>query len=52
VQFKYEMQAERHARILGLFKAKMQVRAEVDADTGEVKTFKPWWAFLASEKEE
>ena len=32
----YEIQAERHARILGLFQAKMQVKAQVDAETGEV----------------
>jgi hypothetical protein len=49
----YEVQVERHSRILGLFEAKMQVRAQVDAESGE--TFgvgKPWWAFLATEPEE
>jgi hypothetical protein len=31
----------------------MQVRAQVDAENGEViRTNKPWWAFLASEPEE
>jgi hypothetical protein len=49
----YEVQAERHSRILGLFQAKMQVHAQVDAETGEViGTEKPWWAFLATEPEE
>ncbi len=49
----YEVQAERHSRILGLFLAKMQVKAQVDAETGEViSTGKPWWAFLATEPEE
>lgn len=49
----YEVQAERHSRILGLFQAKMQVKAQVDAENGEVmSTGKPWWAFLATEPEE
>jgi hypothetical protein len=49
----YEVQAERHARILGLFQTKMQVRAQVDAENGEViSTGKPWWAFLATEPAE
>lgn len=49
----YEVQAERHARILGLFQAKMQVQAQVDAETGElIRVGKPWWAFLATESEE
>jgi len=49
----YEVQAERHSRVLGLFKAKMKVRAEVNAETGEViRIGKPWWAFLATEPEE
>jgi len=49
----YEIQIERHARILALFRAKMHVSAEVDAENGEVlKVKKPWWAFIASEPEE
>ena len=49
----YELQTERHSRVLGIFPAKMQVRAQVDAETGEVlKVGKPWWAFLAAEPEE
>jgi len=49
----YELQIERHSRILGIFEAKMQVRAEVDAETGEVISVgKPWWAFLATQPEE
>jgi len=48
----YEVQAQKQARFLGLFKMKMQVQAQVDAENGEViKTGKPWWAFLASEKD-
>jgi hypothetical protein len=49
----YEIQIERHSRILGIFRKKMEVGAEVDAETGEViKTRKPWWAFIATESEE
>ena len=45
----YEVQAERHYRILALFRTKAQVKAEVDAETGElVSVKKPWWAFLAT----
>lgn len=49
----YELQAERHAKLLGMFRAKMQVKAQVDAETGEIiRVKKPWWAFLATESEE
>jgi hypothetical protein len=49
----YELQTQRQSKVLGLFGAEMQVRAQVDAETGEiVRTQKPWWAFLASESEE
>lgn len=49
----YEIQVQRHFRILGLFRAKAQVRAQVDAENGEIVAVKkPWWAFLASEAEE
>mgnify|MGYP007123668444 CR=1 FL=1 len=49
----YELKTQRNSRVLGMFKARMNVEAQVDAETGElIKTNKPWWAFLASEKEE
>jgi len=49
----YELKTQRSARILGLFRTRMEVRAQVDADTGEiVRVRKPWWAFLASQPEE
>lgn len=51
-RLQYEIQIERHSRILGIFQKKMQVRAEVNAETGDVKTKKPWWAFLATEPSE
>lgn len=46
----YEMSAEKEARLFLLFKNKMEVKAQVDAETGEIISVKkPWWAFLASE---
>jgi len=46
----YEMQIERHSRILGIFKTKMKVKAQIDAENGNVLDInKPWWAFIASE---
>jgi hypothetical protein len=49
-KFAYEIQIERHSRILGVFQKKMQVRAQVDAENGEVlEVGKPWWAFIATE---
>ncbi len=48
----YEVQLERHSRILGIFQKKMQVRAEVNAENGDTKIHKPWWAFLATEPAE
>lgn len=48
----YELQVQRHYKILGLFKAKALNKAEVDADTGNITiTKKPWWAFLAKEQD-
>jgi hypothetical protein len=44
------LKAKKAGRFLGLFKTRMNVEAEVDADTGEVvRTRKPWWAFLVAE---
>lgn len=52
-QLAYEVKTERQARVLGMFKSKMQVQAQVDAETGEVlKVKKPWWALLSSEPAE
>ncbi|MBT4321828.1 hypothetical protein HOD53_01415 [Candidatus Woesearchaeota archaeon] len=53
IQPVYEVQARKEARMLGMFKTQMQVRAQVNAETGEViRVQKPWWAFLASESDE
>ena len=49
----YNVQIERHSKILGIFQKKMQVSAEVDAETGNViSEHKPWWAFIATEPAE
>lgn len=45
----YEMNATKEARVIGIFKVKAEVKARVDAQTGEIISVKrPWWAFLAS----
>lgn len=50
----YEVKAEKKTKLLGLFETKMQVKAQVDAENGEIiREEKPWWAFLTiDEKEE
>ena len=49
----YEVQAQRNSKVLGIFSARMQVQAQVDAETGEtIQLNKPWWAFLAVEPDE
>ena len=49
----YELKTQRQARVFGLFKAQMQVQAQVDAENGEIiRVKKPWWAFLATEPDE
>ncbi len=49
----YEMQIQRHSKLIWLFRKKMQIKTEIDAETGEIISVKkPWWAFLARESEE
>ncbi len=49
----YNFQAQRNSKVFGIFNARMQVQAQVDAESGEVlQVNKPWWAFLAVEPEE
>ena len=46
----YEIKTQRESRILGLFRSRMNVQAQVDSETGELLDVrKPWWSFLASE---
>jgi hypothetical protein len=52
-RIKYQMQLKRHAKLFGLFSKKMEIRAEIDAENGEVTMVaKPWWAFMATEPKE
>ena len=49
----YELQIQRHYKLLGLFKANAKNKVQVDAENGEIiQEKKPWWAFLASESNE
>jgi hypothetical protein len=49
----YQIETDKDSRVFFLFKSKMKVKAEVDAETGEViYAKKPWWAFLAVESDE
>lgn len=49
----YEVRAEKQAKVLGIFRARMQVASQVDAETGEViAENRPWWAIIASEEDE
>jgi len=49
----YEVNAEKQAKLLGIFATKMKVKAQVDAENGQViQSKKPWWAFLAVETAE
>lgn len=44
----YEMKVEKKVKVLGLFQAKIQESAQIDAENGNViKVRRPWWAFLA-----
>lgn len=49
----YEVKAQKQYKILGLFKTRSSVKAEINAENGEILSEKkPWWAFLASETEQ
>jgi len=44
----YEARKEIKGRMFGLFPMKMQYRAQIDAESGDVVVKKPWYHFLAS----
>jgi len=53
IKLAYELKTQRRAKVLGIFGAKMEVKAQVEAENGDIiKVDKPWWAFLASEPQE
>ena len=45
----YELTGNKQGKFLGIFKIMGKVKAQVDAETGNVRVIKPWWSFLASE---
>ena len=49
----YQVKAQKNVKIFGLFKAKMNVEVNVDAETGNIiSEHKPWWAFIVTESAE
>jgi hypothetical protein len=49
----YEVKAQKQVKVLGLFQARMQVQAQIDAENGDlIQAKQPWWAFLATDAEE
>jgi len=49
----YEIKAEKKARLFGVLETKMQVKAQINAENGEIiREERPWWSFLAIEEEE
>jgi len=49
----YEFQAQKKVKVLGLFRTKAKVTAQVNAENGAfISTKEPWWMSLASEDEE
>jgi len=52
IRLVYEARARKTFRIFGFIKNRAEVRTQIDAETGEeIETKRPWWAWLASEKE-
>ncbi len=49
----YEVEGEKPAKVFGFIKSNMRVRAQINAENGDViRINRPWWAFLASEQTE
>jgi hypothetical protein len=49
----YEVKTEKDSKVLLIFKKKMPVIAQVDAETGQIISVKkPWWAFIAKDSDE
>ncbi|MFH0711509.1 MAG: hypothetical protein V1889_00085 [archaeon] len=48
----YEARVQKTFRLFGFIKRNKEVLTQIDAETGEeVTTRRPWWSFLATEKE-
>ena len=49
----YAIEMEKSSKLFLIFKNKMIVKAQIDAETGEVISVKkPWWAFMAREEKD
>ena len=49
----YQVQTQQQVKILGLFKAQQQIKANVNAFNGEISDIsKPWWSFLITSTDE
>jgi len=49
-RIEYSVKAHKDVKILGLFRAKMNVEANVDAETNEVTSTKiPWWSSISTD---
>ncbi|MFW5871551.1 MAG: hypothetical protein ACOCUT_00445 [bacterium] len=45
----YDVQVDKKVKVLGLFNARYESNAQVDAQTGDViKSKRPWWSFMAN----
>ena len=45
----YDVKIVKKVKLLGVFNVHQNVQADVDAETGEVVTKRPWWSFLAKD---
>lgn len=49
-RLRYELRAEKRFKMFRIFERRAEVRAEIDADSGEiVDTDRPWWVAFSSE---
>lgn len=49
----YVAEGNESGKFLGIFKVKLNLEAQIDAETGEVINFdRPWWAFLVTSAEQ
>ncbi|MDH3353280.1 MAG: hypothetical protein OEL87_02430 [Nanoarchaeota archaeon] len=49
----YEAKTRKTFRVFGMFRSEREVLTQIDAETGEeIMTRRPWWSWMASEKEE
>ncbi|MCF7860935.1 hypothetical protein K9M79_01725 [Candidatus Woesearchaeota archaeon] len=45
----YEVRTQENRKVFGLFRANMNVQAQVNAESGEfISMHKPWWAFMTT----